>query len=211
MTAEPKRNRGRPLADAQQDTRSDILIAAIDLFGQRGFDGVSLSQIAQSAGTDIGLIRYYFGSKHGLWTASVDHIAEKLETGVSPFATDQRASKTERLKNVIRWFVQMSAEWPQISRMIVFDGNNSGDRAEYIADRWVKPFYAQMEALIDGAKAEGSLPDVTTRTIFFLLAHGSSFPMALPALTNKFPGGDIASQSALDAHADAIIKSLFDA
>ena len=94
--------------------------------------------------------------------------------------------------------------------MIVFDGDNQGERGEYIASKWVVPFYRHMETLIEGAKAEGSLPEVATRTIFFLLAHGSSFPMALPVLTNKFPGGDINSQQSLDEHADAIIKSLFE-
>jgi AcrR family transcriptional regulator len=210
MTNQTKRGRGRPSANSQGDTRTDILLAAIDLFGQRGFEGVSLNQIAQSAGIDIGLIRYYFGAKLDLWQAAVDHIASGLEEGSSTFLSPDGSSDTERLKRAIRWFVQTSAQWPQISRMIVFDGDDSGERGRYIAQKWVRPFYARMERLIEGAKAEGTLPHVSTRTIFFLLAHGSSFPMALPALTNRFPGGDITSQDSLDIHADAVIKLLFD-
>ncbi len=93
--------------------------------------------------------------------------------------------------------------------MIGFDSSVEGPRSAALADRMVRPFYAQMEVLIEGAKAEGALPDVSNRTIFFMIAHGSSFPMALPALTNKFAGGDINDAPALAAHADAIIRLLF--
>ena len=211
MKTETARGRGRPVADTQRDTRRDILQAAIGLFGERGFDGVSLNQIVRVAGVDIGLIRYYFGSKIGLWKAAVDHIAEQLSHGPEPQDPTGDLSETERLKSAIRWFVGISAEWPQISRMIVFDGNDDGERGSYIAEKWVRPFYSKMDTLIEGAKAEGSLPDVSNRTMFFLIAHGSSFPMALPSLTNKFPGGDITCATALQNHADAIIRSLFEA
>lgn len=210
MTMPKKRGRGRPNANSQENRRADILHAAIKLFGRHGFDGVSLNQIATSAGIDIGLTRYYFGAKSELWQAAVDHLASELEAGSEPFMKTQQGSATNNLKQAIRWFIQMSARWPQISRMIVFDGNNGGERGDYIVKRWIQPFYERMETLIEGAKTEGTLPDVETRTIFFLLAHGGSFPMALPDFTNQFPGGDISSQEALDTHADAIIKLLFD-
>lgn len=204
-----KRGPGRPVAEQRGDTRNDLLLAAIDEFGQRGFDGVSLNQIAGKAGTDIGLTRYYFGSKTDLWKAAVQHLADEFNTGLSVHleATDQTA--TERLKSAIRWFVDISSRWPQVSRMIVFDSSQEGPRCTHTAERLVRPFYAQMEVLIEGAKAEGALPNVSNRTIFFMIAHGSSFPMALPALTNAFPGGDITDTDALRAHAEAIIKLIF--
>ena len=46
------------------------------------------------------------------------------------------------------------------------------------------------------------------RTIFFMITHGGSFPMALPALTNAFPGGDISKLANLTAHAEALIGSI---
>lgn len=209
MVQVERRGRGRPMTGAKQDTRKDILLAAIDQFGRRGFEGVSLNQIASAAKTDIGLIRYYFGAKIDLWKAVVDHIAAQLEVGIEPITNGAATTDAERLKAAIRWFVDISARWPQISRMIVFDGNDDSARARYIARKWVRPFYAYMEGLIRGAQAEGALPDVAIRTTFFLIAHGGSFPMALPELTNKFPGGDIASAEALRDHADSIITSLF--
>mgnify|MGYP003640640273 FL=1 len=41
-----------------------------------------------------------------------------------------------------------------------------------------------------------------------MITHGGSFPIALPALTNAFPGGDISKLANLTAHAEALIASI---
>ncbi len=200
-----ERGPGRPAGKDRPDLKSDLLHAAIDLFGSRGFDGVSLSQISGAVQADVGLTRYYFGSKAELWEAAMTHLSECFVRDLMAELELAEASKTDALKAIIRAFVMTSARWPQISRIIVFDGDKSDARSKFIESRLVGPFYDLMADLIEGAKREGAVPDVSVRTIFFMITHGGSFPMALRNLTNAFPGGDIASRDALDAHADAII------
>ena len=67
-----------------------------------------------------------------------------------------------------------------------------------------------MSSVIEDAKKEGAVPKVSTRTIFFMITHGGSFPMAIPTLTNDLPGRDIRSKRALKEHADAIVQLLED-
>jgi AcrR family transcriptional regulator len=50
-------------------TQERILNAAERLFSERGIDGVSLREIAASAGVQLALISYYFRSKEGLYRA----------------------------------------------------------------------------------------------------------------------------------------------
>jgi len=52
-----------------EKTKDRILNAAERLFSERGIDGVSLRQIAASAGVQVALISYYFRSKEGLYRA----------------------------------------------------------------------------------------------------------------------------------------------
>lgn len=206
----PGRRPGRPSSDDDVGSkREELLVAALHLFGERGFDGVSLRQIAERVGADIGLTRYYFGSKEDTWKAAIDHLAERLGTELQQIAVREFPSKTDMMKAVIHWFVRMSARWPELSRIIAFDGNDEGVRGQYIAERLVGPFFAAMDGLIVGAKAEGTIVDVSPRTIFFMITHGGSFPMALPVLTNRFPGGDIEDSGNLKAHAEAIILLVF--
>ncbi|PJI86473.1 TetR family transcriptional regulator [Yoonia maricola] len=207
----PKSNRrpGRPTSSVAGSIREDLLNAAIDLFSRRGFDGVSLRQIADAVGADIALTRYYFGSKEDTWKAAVDQLGVNFALELQKTANGTYSSKTEMMKAVIRWFVSVSARWPQLSKIIAFEGSDRGVRGEYIAARLVAPFYAFMDTLITDAKSEGTIVDVSPRTIFFMITHGGSFPMALPVLTNRFPGGDISEVENLNAHAEAIIKLIF--
>ena len=74
----PARRPGRPIRAIKQDQRAALLNAAIHAFARHGFAGASLSQIASAAGTDSALIRYYYGSKMGLWQAVIDRISEAM-------------------------------------------------------------------------------------------------------------------------------------
>jgi len=204
-----KRVRGRPRLHQEKDTRNALLLAAIELFGERGFDGVSLSQVADQAGGDVALIRYYFGSKEDLWQGCIDHLSQLLESETLEVISQEYDSETDRLKAVVRWFVDMSAKWPQVSRIIVFEGNNPGSRGQYVIEKLVGPFYAGLSQLIKAAKAEGSISDVDPRTLFFMITHGGSFPMALPVLTNSLPGGDIGKTRNIKKHAQSIIDLVF--
>lgn len=58
--------------------RDRILDAAEALFAERGFDGVTLRQIASSAGVDVALANYHFGKKLELFNAVFERRAALL-------------------------------------------------------------------------------------------------------------------------------------
>jgi AcrR family transcriptional regulator len=64
------RRPGRPAADT--GTREAILEAARRQFAERGFQGTTLRGVATKAGVDARLVLHYFGSKAGLFQASVE-------------------------------------------------------------------------------------------------------------------------------------------
>lgn len=66
----PKRRRGRPRA-GQSDARERILAAAIDEFGDLGYDAATVRGIAARAGVDSALVHHYFGTKADLFGESI--------------------------------------------------------------------------------------------------------------------------------------------
>jgi AcrR family transcriptional regulator len=52
-------------------SKQALLEAAQDLFGQHGFEGTTVRQIAEQAGVDHALIARYFGSKADLYIATL--------------------------------------------------------------------------------------------------------------------------------------------
>ncbi|NJP35632.1 helix-turn-helix domain-containing protein [Micromonospora thermarum] len=59
------------------ETRAAILAAARNAFAARGYDGVSIRQVASGAAVDPALVHHYFGSKVGLFRTA-------LRTAVDP-------------------------------------------------------------------------------------------------------------------------------
>jgi TetR/AcrR family transcriptional regulator len=54
---------------ADNDCRSALLAVATPLFAEKGFNGVSVREIAGFAGVNVSMISYYFGGKEGLYGA----------------------------------------------------------------------------------------------------------------------------------------------
>jgi AcrR family transcriptional regulator len=68
LTAARRRTGRRP---GSADTRGRILDAARHAFGERGFEGTSVRQVAGDAGVDPALVHHYFGSKQRLFVAAM--------------------------------------------------------------------------------------------------------------------------------------------
>ena len=68
----------RRRAARSRPTRQRILDAAEQLFAQRGFHGVSIRDITGSAGVDVALANYHFGSKQGLLEAVLQRRSKVL-------------------------------------------------------------------------------------------------------------------------------------
>ncbi len=81
---------GRPkqLDDNRQSVRNRLITAAKHCFSEQGFDKVSTRKIALAADADAAMIRYYFGSKTGLFEATIEEtlapVIEQLQTNLAP-------------------------------------------------------------------------------------------------------------------------------
>src|SRR5690349_23578706 len=63
---------------ARADREAQILEVACRAFGEAGFAGTSVADVAEAAGISKPLIYNYFGSKEGLYAACLQHAAGVL-------------------------------------------------------------------------------------------------------------------------------------
>jgi AcrR family transcriptional regulator len=73
-------------------SRETILDAAEALFAERGYDGVSLSDIGAASGLSRATPSYFFGSKAGLYRAVLDRAS-----------ADRRAATAEATASIAAW------------------------------------------------------------------------------------------------------------
>jgi AcrR family transcriptional regulator len=83
-----------------EDTRRRLVDAAIDAFGTFGYEGTSTRLLAERAGTTLPAIPYYFGSKEGLFRATIEHIAQRMGERMAPIGA--QAAATLARKNASR-------------------------------------------------------------------------------------------------------------
>jgi AcrR family transcriptional regulator len=87
MPSEPLALHYRPPTGGRgDDTARRILLAAIEVFAEEGYEGTSTRSVASHAGVNAPAIQYYFGSKEGLYRAVIGHIANLVEARLAPVA-----------------------------------------------------------------------------------------------------------------------------
>jgi AcrR family transcriptional regulator len=69
--ARPRRSGHTGRRPGSADTRGQILDAARAAFGERGFDGATMRDIAARAGVDPALVHHYYGTKQQLFMAAM--------------------------------------------------------------------------------------------------------------------------------------------
>lgn len=67
-----------------------LIQAAIDQFGDCGFEGASTRVIARASATAMSSITYHFGGKQGLYLAVADHIAAQIRQRMAPLLEQMR-------------------------------------------------------------------------------------------------------------------------
>lgn len=97
------------LTRSELGTKAQILDAAIRLFGERSFDGVSLRDITAAADANLGAVNYHFGSKLNLIRAALKELAEPInQQRITSLAAYEASLKGKRpdLETVIRILVE---------------------------------------------------------------------------------------------------------
>lgn len=83
-------------------TQNLILEAAVDLFGSRGFDGVSLDDISAAVGVRKQSLLYWYSSKADLVDAVLDHAATELISVVDAAIRSGGDDPLDRVDAVVR-------------------------------------------------------------------------------------------------------------
>ncbi|MDQ0647026.1 AcrR family transcriptional regulator [Microbacterium natoriense] len=103
------RRRGRPRGGS--DSRERIIAAAVDEFGEQGYEASTIRAIATRAGVDSALVHHYFGTKADLFAEAVG-IPMRPDVDVPGILDGPRDEVGERL---VRYVLE-SFEQPEVRR-----------------------------------------------------------------------------------------------
>jgi AcrR family transcriptional regulator len=84
-----------------EERRNEILDAADELFGQKGFDGTSTNDILEKVGIARGTLYYHFKSKENIMDALIERYTVLLLGAAKEIAADKSIPINERIIRVV--------------------------------------------------------------------------------------------------------------
>jgi AcrR family transcriptional regulator len=138
------------------DIRPRILAAARARFLVDGVDGASLRAIARDAGTNIGMVYYYFPSKDDLFAAVVEEVYARVVADLeeSLGAGEDFATRIRALYHRIAHMTEVEAD---IARLVAREALVSSERLGRLVERFKQGHLALLARLVGDGQREGAL------------------------------------------------------
>jgi AcrR family transcriptional regulator len=182
------RRRGRPAANSAELMGEERLLArAFAQFAERGYDATTVRDLARQLGISHNLLNVRFGRKSDLWKAAVEWRLADASRDVEP-AFDRDATAQERLVDLIERFCQWAAVHPDIVGICYHEGQRPGWRLDFIVNRFVRPFQARLDRLIEDVRVTRPVSPIATGALLALLVHGVGSYYALKPMQKLLTG-----------------------
>lgn len=196
----PKRTRatvGRPRkVDGSVIAADRILDAAEDLFSKRGFDGVTMREVAELANVDAALAHYYFETKQGLFDAVLERRSELVfsERMEAFDAYEAACGDKVTVEGAVETFVMPLLErarkgddgWKNYFRLIALVNNDASHVARYIMS-YFDPLAHRLMALVKRALPEAS--DEELYWCFHFLTGSLTLALSRTGRLDRLSGG----------------------
>jgi AcrR family transcriptional regulator len=106
------------MARRARPTRDRILETALDRFGIRGFDGVSLDDIATEVGVTKQTVLYWFPSKDALLGAVLEHTADELAVAIEAAVRAAPEEPLARVEAVVKAVFRPAVRRPALLGLV---------------------------------------------------------------------------------------------
>ena len=204
----PKR-RLRQVQTRAEETRERLVAAAVQLFAERGFDGVTLRDIAAAAERPFSAITYHFASKEELWRRAATEIHQTIEDHFSRRIAGLEGVDPETCARlVIKDYILYCARNPQMFRFMVHLGFAASDRLNWYVETFGRPFRRQFEIMFREIARQHDIVETEPRyaALVYAVIGGAGLIYALAPEVERATGVDPSSEAMLDAHVQLMIE-----
>ena len=166
------------------DSRTQILAAAIPLFAQHGYSGVSMRDIARASGIQAASLYHHFPDKQSLY---LDAMAQAFEDKADGFdkALRQTGSAEKRLTDLVRSFTQLMSKDPDFCALLqreLLDGDEA--RLKQLAEQVFKQAFVAIREL-----AEELVPGCDSHMVAISIASLILYHLETAPIRPFLPGG----------------------
>ena len=113
----------------EHSTDKKILYTAEKLFAEKGFDATSTRDIAKSAGVNVSMISYYFGSKEKLFEEIFKVRMKEGQSYTTEILENSEINEWEKLIKIVENYIRRVKTLPEFYTILqtVYNVNSSGN------------------------------------------------------------------------------------
>lgn len=104
----------KPAERERPDGRDRLIRTAFQLFAERGFDSVTVRDLAAASNVSVGLINHHFRSKDGLREAVDEFFIAQFEDAITGAGPQPPNTSEEQARVIDEWIERHESEWPTI-------------------------------------------------------------------------------------------------
>lgn len=151
----------------RKESRIALLDATASLLSERSNLNASLTEIAGRSGLNSALIKYYFGSKDGLFLAVLERDADRTMADLASLV-DMSVSAEQKLRTHISGIINTYYRSPYLNRLInymIVQGEPAS--AQRVAKIFVEPMIAAYRAIVEQGVREGAFRAVDPGMLYY--------------------------------------------
>jgi AcrR family transcriptional regulator len=183
-------------------TRQKLNAAAIRSFGQKGYDGASIREIAEAAQVNIAGIAYHFGGKEQLYRACLQHITETIRSGIGEAQPAQVESLTpaqarQLLKDRLLAMAEFILATPNAAsfvRMVVREQMDPSPAFSILYAEFMEPLHRRLCALWSRTTGDEAESETSKLAVFSLLGQILVFRIARAGALKRMGWSDIGAR-----------------
>ena len=166
----------RPRGESQ---RARLLVAAFDVVGERGIQGIAVADIVGAAGVSRGTFYDMFASKEDCFVAAYRYARDILLEVVNTATRDAMGGWQDGLRAAIRAYLRALAYSPRFARAGLVEIQNAGDLGQAEHDISVSRFASAYGWLFHQGQKEDSKLQMPTPEALFVLVAGFEHLVAM--------------------------------
>jgi AcrR family transcriptional regulator len=191
------------LASPSPHTADRILDAAEDLFAAKGFEGSSMSEIADRVAIRAPSLYKHYGSKESIYEAVLERLFEPFFATLDQFADSGWSARSgrEQIEQIMRHL----ASHPNLPRLIQMQALAGGERLLKLRDTLYRPLFRKALRLMPSGDEAGGWTPEQVRLLIIGINNMLIGYFTMASIHGEVLGKDPLSPAAIREQADFLI------
>jgi len=180
VTTEPPPSKSR---------RDSILDEATRLFAERGYEGASMADLADSVGLRKASLFHHFPSKDLLYAAVLERLLMQFGELIT-ISASKEGTYAERLEHLTDAILATVSEDPYAARLVIREMMDWGPFAQQRFQEIARPVLDAAETFFNAGQRDGAFIQQDTKHLLLSLIGMHFIPFSLHHVVKEFTGDD---------------------